>query len=281
MLQAPGSFLWPNLLSCSVALALAFAGTAYGLDAGDIVALHDAQVWHLGKGIVPGDYFVYAVCDISVHPSTDECYTVRLDFVAELMSATGQTWVVQAEITDSAHALHNHIFLVDSETFRIDTGHRGTGYADSVEDTVFYLARFASAHDPKQFEIGTVWGDVPTTLNGAELVVASEDEVYITGAGAVRVAVLEYWAFGTSTFAVSESMGLPVSATVYGPYVASGVPRLDFTFELTDFSVGSGARMPAGPGPTNYSSSSAAAATAAKTGAVAINPEIYICQLPG
>lgn len=225
----------PGVLFCLVAVLLAIPA-AYGFGVDNIIERHDADMWHLGKGISPGDFFFYNVCDASLHPQVSKCYTVRLDFYAELLSPAGEKWVVQAEITDSEHILHHHIFLVDSDTFDITTGHQGIEYAASVNDTIFYLAQFASKHDSKQIRMGQAWGDVPTTLNHAELTVTTEDTIHLADGNTVDVAILEYWVFESSTFVVAGEIGLPVSATVYHPYARFNNPALDFAFELIDSS---------------------------------------------
>ena len=220
---------------------------AYGFNIDEVVERHEAALWHVGKAITPGDFFVYRICDGAVHPHM--CYTMRLDFYANLLSSSGNMWIVQAEIHHGDDTEH-HIFLVDSETFRITTDHAGHSYARSVEDTIFYLTKFAPPNDPKRLNIGDVWGQISPSLHNAELTVTAHDEIIITNKTSdtvydqhqivnmttLDVAILEYWVFETSVMAVSPDLGLPVYALAYKPYVILDDPPMAFTLELLDYS---------------------------------------------
>ncbi len=219
------------LLIIAALVPFAYAG---GIDA--FLEEHDRQTWHMGEDLVPGDYFVYDVCD-AVQFRDGSCYTIRLDFYAELLSPAGDTWVVQAEITDGGHDTAHHIFLIDSDTMEIRTDHAGSAHARSVEGTVFYLSQFAPPYGQRNLGVGSVWGEVPSSLGAAELHVASHDTVHV-GDDILDVSVLEYWVFRPSAFAVSESLGLPVSASAYNPRATLDDPSLAFAFTLSEFSSG-------------------------------------------
>ena len=223
-----------NVILAAALVPLAYAG---GIDS--FLEEYDRQMWYLGEDLVPGDYFVYDVCD-AVHFRDGSCYAIRLDFYAELLSPAGDTWVVQAEITDgSSHDTTYHIFLIDSDTMEIRTDHAGSAHARSVENTVFYLSQFASPYSEKNIGVGSVWGEVPSSLGAAELHVASHDTAHV-GDDILDVSILEYWVFRSSVFAVSESLGFPVSASVYDPRATLDDPSLAFAFTLSEFSSGRG-----------------------------------------
>ena len=222
-----------NPLLVITLIHLAYAG---GIDA--FLEEYDRQTWYLGEDLVPGDYFVYDVCD-AVHFRDGSCYAIRLDFYAELLSPAGDTWVVQAEITDGGHNTAHHIFLIDSDTMRIRTDHVGSAHARSVENTIFYLSQFAPPYGQKSLGVGSVWGEVPSSLGAAELHVASHDTAHV-GDDILDVSILEYWVFRSSVFAVSESLGFPVSASVYDPRATLDDPSLAFAFTLSEFSSGRG-----------------------------------------
>ncbi len=222
-----------------LAAALVYIAYAGGIDS--FLEEHDRQTWHVGEDLVPGDYFVYDVCDAVHFRDGGSCYAIRLDFYAELLSPAGDTWVVQAEITDgsSSHDTTHHIFLIDSDTMRISTDHAGSAHARSVENTVFYLSQFAPSYGEKNIGVGSVWGEVPSSLGSSELHVASHDTAHV-GDDILDVSILEYWVFRSSSFAVSESLGLPVSASVYDPRATLDDPSLAFAFTLSEFSSGRG-----------------------------------------
>lgn len=193
---------------------------------------HNQSLWHLGQNIEPGDFFVYSICDNTIR-MTGTCYTIQLDFHTQLISPSGPTWVVQAEI-DSVDKTSHHIFLVDSDTFDIVTDNTGIRHARSVEKTLFYLADFATSTNPKPLDVGTVWGNIPSLLPHTELISMAEDTATISN-GTMPVFVLEYWIFESSIITISPKLGLPISAIIYDPYATLDNPSPVFTLQLLEY----------------------------------------------
>ena len=118
-------------------------------------------MWYVGKGIIPGDYFVYHVCDYNNrYFDVKTCYQIRLDFYLQLQSHhKDNIWVVQAEILIDGKDKEDddaifHIFLIDSDTMQIKTDQLGSRYANSIKQTIFYLHSFAPESSPKRLDVG-------------------------------------------------------------------------------------------------------------------------------
>lgn len=194
--------------------------------------------WYVGKGIIPGDFFSYAVCDFEHKflEQTGSCYHVRMDFHIKLESQGRDVWVVQAEISDSenTNSIHRHIFLMDTETLDITTDHIGRDYAISLQKTIMYLAQFAHEQVPKPLIVGKTWGSVSSTLNvGSDLVVSSKEASDLG-----NVFVLDFGLFEPSTFVISKDISFPISALIFDPHYPGIDPPILFTFEMLDHASG-------------------------------------------
>ena len=207
---------------------------AFGID--DIIEQNTKHAWYAGKGISPGDSFEYLVCDNTRH-HIDEggCHHMRLDFYIELESQNRDVWIVQANVTgDEGTGLH--IFLIDSDTLQVSTDRATDALAGSLENTVFYLSQFTHSQLSKQLRVGSIWAEVPSTIElGSKLIVIAEDTIQIENGNILNVFVLRYGLFESSIFTVSPDLPFPVSAVAYDPsYITSNPPVL-FTFELLDY----------------------------------------------
>lgn len=209
------------------------AHTADSFSIETVLEKFSKDLWHVGKGITPGDSFSYAVCDFKHRFLTQSgsCYHIRLDFYITLESQERNVWVVQAEISDAddSHP-HRHIFLMDSKTLEITTDHIGANYATSMENTIMYLAQFAREQIPKPLVMGKTWGSVSSTLDvGSDLVVVSKER------GALGdVFILEFGLFESSTFVISRDLPFPISASVFDPHHVGINPPVLFAFEMLD-----------------------------------------------
>ncbi len=216
----------------AIPVLIACVTPAFAYDADDIVAYYLADMWHAGKSIIPGDFFTYHVCDSQsvVH----ECYQIRMDFYAELFSENRSYWIVQAEVTVD-NAVAHYIFLLDSDTMKVHT-FAGRDVARSIEETIFYLAQFASPHSPKHLKIGAVWGDVSSSLySGDKLVVSFEDNIELQNGNTLDVSAIQYGIFEQSTFMISQDVAFPITAIAYNPFWNTDDPPVMFTFELLDY----------------------------------------------
>ena len=226
----------------------------------DVIRYNQHNSWYAGKGITPGDFFVYDVCDVTGNgiggggaavaggvdapatvttatPTGDHgggCYTIRLDFYAELQSGNRDVWVTQAEITRNG-TVHHRIFMIDSGTMEIKTAYGGRPHADSVDATLFFLDGFAHKSAQKTLRVGEVWGTVGSFNDGAKLVVTSQDTVQMHGGGELDVFILQYEFFETSTFAVNRDMPFPVHGVAHDPYWPLPGPPVLFAFELVEY----------------------------------------------
>lgn len=227
-----------RFLVCAVLMAIIlYAPAAYAYSVDDIIKRTTQNQWHVGMGITPGDFFTYAVCDGTPRiPYMDEsCYTIRMDFYAELESYGRYMWIVQAEITTEDTTIHR-IFLIDSETMKITTVPADAGYAhsESVGDTILYLAEFANKATPKNLLMGHTWGTLDSIDTNAKLIVALNDSVQINEQ-TLDVSILQHKFFETSAFAIHRDIPFPIYAVMYDPYWPLPEPPILFTLELTDY----------------------------------------------
>ena len=182
--------------------------------------------------------YTYSVCGSShqlVH--VGECYTIRVGFYAELESGGKGVWVVQAEIDAGGGAgPDNRVPLIGSDTMEITAPYAGAGdYAGSVEETVFFLDRFAGGHLPQRLAVGETWGSVVSPNPNLDAVVASRDSAQLAGGGTLDVFIVRYDLFETSVFAANRDMPFPVYAVAYDPRWQLPDPPVRFTFEPVDY----------------------------------------------
>lgn len=209
--------------------------SAFAFDVDDLIAHNLKHSWYAGKGISHGDSFEYFVCDWStVQEERHGCYHIIMTFYAQLESYNGIRWVVQAETTSPQYNIH-HIFLIDPETLQIETNHAAYGLARSVENTIFYLVQFASVHLPKNLQVGSVWGTVPSPIDiGSEMIITTQD-VIDTDTYTFDVFLVQYGLFESSVFVVSPEMPFPISAVAYDPSYITSDPPIMFSFELLEY----------------------------------------------
>lgn len=223
-------------LGCAIPVILALcscgipAASGYGAD--EITARASSGLWHAGMGLGAGDHFEYDVCDATGAPASGpHCYAVRLEFVALLGSGAGDVWVVQSLVREGAEEPVRHILFIDPRTMSAAAASAGSrAHADSVGQTVLYLAGLANEHSPKRLAVGEWWGDVGSILPHSRLIVASQTAIPGDSPGAF---VLEHDFFETSTFIVAGGVSLPVSGTLYDPYWPLPDPGVLFSFEMT------------------------------------------------
>ena len=229
----------------------------FAFDINDIVTEHTKNQWYTGKGIAPGDSFTYRICDyhdrhLFFDGPQNSCYQIRMDFYIQLESYTRDNiWVVQAEIilVDDNNN-HNdpffHIFLIDPDTMQIKTYSSNnnklkSSYVESIEQTIFYLHKFASEQQPKHLHIGGNWGKILSRTNfGTDLIITSKDQITtsattIQNSTTMNVFVLEYGLFESSTFTISPDIAFPLTGTIHDPHWILPDPPLLFTFELIQY----------------------------------------------
>ena len=216
----------------------------------DIITYHSKDMWYPGKGLTPGDSFVYVVCDNmrkfaeyddddNNNNDDDHCYNIRLDFYFEMISGNNDVWVVQAEIAQNSNSTRHHIFLINSDTLDITTDSAGSEFADSVEDTVFYLVQFAYKESPKHLSVGSTWGGAISSFNQeSDVIVSSVESVIIPNGSTADAYVIRYGILNPSIFMVSSVIPFPIYAVSSNPHFISSDPAVTFTLELQDYSLG-------------------------------------------
>ena len=207
----------------------------------DVITQNSKDMWHVGKGLSPGDSFVYAVCDNMQRfiQYGNHCFNIRFDFFGELVSKNDDVWVVQVEIQNDNSTRH-HIFLIDSDTLDITTDSAGSEFADSVEDTIFYLVKFANETFPKHLIVGSTWGSTVSSFNqNSNIIVSSKESIIVSNLDIIDDAYsVRYGIFEPNIFMISQDMPFPIYAAVYDPLRTNVDPRISFTFELQDYSLG-------------------------------------------
>ena len=212
-------------------ILLCIPTTVLAFDVDDLINHANRNSWYTGLNLSTSDSFQYNICDYTNH-FKEPCFVLQLDFVANLLSQNKTIWIVQAMTQNTSH-----IFLIDSESFDIDTIHDGQDTAESIHDTLFYFTQFANKQTPKQLRIGEIWGTIPTSINlRSDLVIVSQDS-FGENDHTLDVFLLEYGLFESSIFMISREMPFPVAAVIYDPYSISSSPPMIFSFELLDFSI--------------------------------------------
>ena len=203
-----------------------------------VTAANNTQdmMWHIGDQITPGDSVIYEICDYR-HPTPHDvgCYQIQMDFHVKLASMNKSVWIVQAAITKN-NLTQNHIFLIDSDMLKITTDYTGGYYADSIKETVLYLAKYASGWAPKYLHVGERWGIIESSFGyNIGLVVSYKDIIEIANGEILDVYTIQYRLWDPSTFTISKDLPFPITAIVYSPYQQTSEPVLAFTFELLDY----------------------------------------------
>ena len=213
------------------------SASAIGID--EIMEHGNRDIWYTGKTLGPGDSFVYLICDNTSHRLHHlDCYQLRMDFYIELKSEKRNVWIVQAEFSDEHHTVP-HIFLIDSDTLHVTADAAAGSLADSVENTLFYLAQFTTKYSPKQLELGEVWAEIPSTVQlGSELIVANRDVIEIDDGHTFDIHLVRYGLFESSIFAISPNLPFPAYAVAYNPYHITSDPPVLFSIELLEYTSG-------------------------------------------
>ncbi len=205
-------------------------------------SIPDASVqdlWHVGKGLAPGDSFTYNICENARRSLHDYggCYTLRMDFYEKLLSRDNAVWIVQAGISGHNNTDH-HVFLMDANTLDISTDHAASKFADSVKNTVFYMAQFSHGMAPQSLRVGSSWGDASqSTIFETEPVVSHHDTVELDGRS-VDVSVIRYGLYAPSHTVISREVPFPISAISYSQVPSVRDPVILSAFELIEYSPG-------------------------------------------
>jgi len=116
---------------------------------------YNNSLWSLGNNLAERDYYSYKICndDImyqKIYPY--HCYDISLEFVTILESYKGKVWIVQGNLT-TPDVTQQMIFLIDTDTFEIQTDKLNVDLGNSISNTIFSL----SIYGEKSLSTGTVW----------------------------------------------------------------------------------------------------------------------------
>lgn len=204
----------------------------------DIIEQQKQKEWYVGKDIQSGDSFTYRICDDKTFTKSifaEKCYTIQLDFYGLFDVPDGKTWVVQSLIT-TGDTTRSGIFQISPETLDISTDIFNIEFANSIENTLFNLKKFANPVFPKILDVGKSWGTIPSYLTmDAEILVLNEDFIKI-GPEIFDVFTVGYNVKEQSTYAISKEFPFPLRGNVYSPTVIYPEPDFLFSFELIRYS---------------------------------------------
>ncbi|QLH07099.1 hypothetical protein [Nitrosopumilus ureiphilus] len=212
---------------------------AVGID--DIIVYQKQKEWYVGSNLNPGDSFVYRVCDDKTFTKSmfaEKCYAIQLDFYDIFDGPNGKTWIAQSFVSYDDFTKPG-IFQIDADTFEITTDNSNLEFAQSVENTLFNIGKFANSNFPKILQVGQSWGTVPSYLTvDSDMMVLNEDVTEI-GQEPFEVFAVGYDIKERSTYSISKQFPFPLWGQVYSSTVIYPEPDFLFSFELLEYDFGS------------------------------------------
>ena len=215
-----------------------FAVPVFAFDISEIKSRYQENQWWLGKNLTEGDYFIYEVCNSeSFTKSTlsGHCYDISLEFVSLLQTGTGGAWIVQAQIVTDEEKKIYAIFQIDETTFDVTTYDKtAIEYADSVQETIFYMKDFADPQTKKHLKIGNSWGAVESYVTPDPQMTVREKTNTVIFDEQVSVYDVGFVILEQTSVLISKEIPFPVDATVYDPHRIVPTTPTVFTFELLE-----------------------------------------------
>jgi len=236
------------IVSLSISLALFFTisiFSAYGdtnLSYLDQVNQHydnyNNSLWSLGENIQEGDYYSYKICNddyIAQKIYPYHCYNIELEFVTILESYKGKVWIVQGNFT-TLEINRSMIFLIDPDTFEVDTDLLNVDLGNSLENTIFLL----SIYGEKSLSIGTVWDHIDSYFtNKIPLEIKNKQTIQIPNGvvdTSIETSVLSYDIIIPSNIYLHNDFPFPLKAKLYSPNIIYPEPQELYYFELLEYS---------------------------------------------
>lgn len=219
-----------------ILVVASFAPSAYSVG---LAEKENSSSWYFGKGLKPGDFFEYRICDylLKIPESPDNCYVITLDAVALLPSQQGEIWIMSAHVD---HRVRNVDFIlqVSNSSFEMITDGSSIPYADSLERTLGWVMEFASKHKPQPLIVGKSWGAVASdAIHETELTVMQVDSVQM-GGEVLSTYRIGYSLIQDSFLQVNAGLPIPITAVIYKPVSTSQDVPLEMTFDLLRYAAG-------------------------------------------
>jgi len=193
--------------------------------------------WSLGNGIAEGDYYEYKICNDDImyqiiYPY--HCYTISLEFVTILTSWNSDVWVVQGNLTigDTTPEISQPmIFLIDIDTFKVNTDILHKDVGASLENTIFSLSQYGE----KSLSIGEQWDEIDSYYtNKIPLEIKNKQSIQILN-GTLETSVLSYDIIIPSNVYLHKDFPFPLKAKLYSPNIIYPEPQELYYFELLEF----------------------------------------------
>ncbi len=202
---------------------------------------YNNSLWRLGDNLQEGDYYSYKICNDNtlyqkIYPY--HCYIISLEFVTILQSYKGDVWVVQGNFTilgTTPDITEQMIFLIDVDTFKVNTDILHKELGDSIQNTIFSL----SIYDEKSLSIGTVWDQLDSYYtNKIPLEIKNKQTIQVQTKslnGTIETSVLSYDIIIPSNIYLHNDFPFPIKAKLYSPNIIYPTPQELYYFELLEF----------------------------------------------